>query len=73
MAAPAAIHVGDTIEEDVIGARAAGIRPVLIVRERAGAAPGVSHEGAIVPPGTRREVAIGPPGVRTIGALTELL
>src|SRR5205807_9720524 len=26
VAAPAAIHVGDTIEEDVIGARAAGIR-----------------------------------------------
>lgn len=30
------VHVGDTAEEDVLGARAAGIRPLLIDREGAG-------------------------------------
>ena len=36
-------HVGDSVREDVDGARAAGIRPVLVARDdagRAGAAPG---------------------------------
>jgi FMN phosphatase YigB (HAD superfamily) len=28
-----AVHVGDRVEEDVEGARAAGIAPVLVVRE----------------------------------------
>jgi putative hydrolase of the HAD superfamily len=31
-----AIHVGDSLEHDVAGARAAGIRPVLVAREGAG-------------------------------------
>jgi len=31
-----ALHVGDTAEEDVLGARAAGIRPLLIDRDGAG-------------------------------------
>jgi putative hydrolase of the HAD superfamily len=31
-----ALHVGDTPEEDVVGARAAGIRPLLIDREGSG-------------------------------------
>jgi putative hydrolase of the HAD superfamily len=38
-----AVHVGDRIDEDVAGAVAAGIRPVLVVRDGAasdGAAPG---------------------------------
>lgn len=33
-----AVHVGDSLENDVAGARAAGIRPVLVARD--GAAPG---------------------------------
>ncbi len=36
-----AIHVGDTLDEDVAGARAAGIEPVLIRRAAAPAVPGV--------------------------------
>jgi putative hydrolase of the HAD superfamily len=32
-----AVHVGDSLENDVAGARAAGIRPVLVTRE--GGAP----------------------------------
>lgn len=40
--APAeAIHVGDTLDEDVAGARAAGIEPVLIRRSDGPAVPGV--------------------------------
>jgi FMN phosphatase YigB (HAD superfamily) len=35
------VHVGDSLEEDVAGARAAGIEPVLIARERDVRAPGV--------------------------------
>ncbi len=35
-----AIHVGDSLEEDVAGARAAGIEPVLLNRDGA-AAPGI--------------------------------
>jgi putative hydrolase of the HAD superfamily len=31
-----ALHVGDTVDEDVAGAQAAGIRPLLIDRERGG-------------------------------------
>jgi putative hydrolase of the HAD superfamily len=39
-AAPAdAWHVGDSVEADVEGALAAGVRPVLIARDGAGAAP----------------------------------
>lgn len=36
-----AVHVGDSLEEDVAGARAAGIEPVLISRERRISARGV--------------------------------
>jgi putative hydrolase of the HAD superfamily len=40
--APAAVlHVGDTPEADVVGARAAGIRPVFVARGGAAAPPGV--------------------------------
>jgi putative hydrolase of the HAD superfamily len=37
----AAIHVGDSLEEDVAGARLAGIEPVLVRREAGPSAPGV--------------------------------
>ena len=37
----AAIHVGDSLEEDVAGARAAGIRPVLLARDGEAAPRGV--------------------------------
>lgn len=41
-ASPAeAVHVGDSAEYDVAGARAAGIEPVLVVRDGAPAPPGV--------------------------------
>ena len=36
-----ALHVGDSLDEDVAGARAAGIEPVLIRRDGAAAASGV--------------------------------
>lgn len=36
VAPAAAIHVGDTYGEDVVGARAAGIRPVLVARDGGG-------------------------------------
>jgi putative hydrolase of the HAD superfamily len=39
--AAGAMHVGDTLEEDVAGARAAGLRPILVRRDRAPAPPGV--------------------------------
>jgi putative hydrolase of the HAD superfamily len=35
------VHVGDSLDEDVAGARNAGIEPVLIRRQRGVAAPGV--------------------------------
>ena len=54
-----AVHVGDSVEEDVAGARAAGIEPVLLRREGAG-------------PATGPFVAADPP-VRTIATLTEPL
>ena len=36
-----ALHVGDSLEEDVMGARAAGIRPVLVRRDGRPGPPGV--------------------------------
>ncbi len=36
-----AVHVGDSIEEDVAGARAAGIEPILLSRDGRPAPPGV--------------------------------
>jgi putative hydrolase of the HAD superfamily len=41
VAASDAIHVGDTLDEDVAGARAAGIEPILIRRADGPPAPGV--------------------------------
>jgi putative hydrolase of the HAD superfamily len=38
---PVWLHVGDSIEEDVAGARAAGIEPVLLRRDGAGGPAGV--------------------------------
>jgi putative hydrolase of the HAD superfamily len=49
-----AIHVGDTLDEDVAGARAAGIEPVLIRRGGGRAVPGVrtiSSLAELVAPG----------------------
>lgn len=46
VAARAAVHVGDTVEHDVAGARAAGIEPLLVVRE------GATSDGP-VPSGVR--------------------
>lgn len=54
-----AVHVGDSLREDVDGARAAGIEPVLVRRRRA--------RRVIAPPGRR-----GARGVTTIASLTEL-
>jgi putative hydrolase of the HAD superfamily len=41
VAAAEALHVGDSVEHDVEGARAAGIEPLLVVRDGAAAPPGV--------------------------------
>jgi putative hydrolase of the HAD superfamily len=41
VAAADAIHVGDTLDEDVAGARAAGVEPVLLMRDRGSAPAGV--------------------------------
>jgi putative hydrolase of the HAD superfamily len=46
--ARAAIHVGDTLDEDVAGARAAGIEPVLIRRGGGAATPGVRTIASLV-------------------------
>jgi len=54
-----AVHVGDSLEEDVAGARAAGIDPVLLVRAGSDRAPA-------------RSGPVGD-GVRTIGSLSELV
>jgi len=54
-----AMHVGDSLEEDVAGARAAGIEAVWLNRAGLPGAPG--------PP-----AASGPPGVATIASLGEL-
>ncbi|MEA2370231.1 MAG: putative hydrolase of the superfamily [Solirubrobacteraceae bacterium] len=55
-----AIHVGDSYEEDVLGARAAGIEPVLLSRRSgAGGLIGAQSSGPV-------------PDVRTISSLAEL-
>jgi putative hydrolase of the HAD superfamily len=64
VAAGNAIHVGDTLEEDVAGARAAGIEPVLIRRRGRPPVPG----GGAPVPGSSQPF----PGVRTISSLAEL-
>jgi putative hydrolase of the HAD superfamily len=40
-AGPARLHVGDSLDEDVAGARAAGIEPILIRRDGSPGPPGV--------------------------------
>jgi putative hydrolase of the HAD superfamily len=58
-----ALHVGDSLEEDVSGARAAGIEPLLLTR-----APGpLLATGGEPATGARLE------GVRTIASLSELV
>ncbi len=42
-----AVHIGDSLEEDVAGARAAGIEPVLICRGRRIRPPGVRAIGSL--------------------------
>jgi putative hydrolase of the HAD superfamily len=59
-----ALHVGDSYDEDVLGARAAGIEGVLLAREDAGGALG----GQADPDAERARRA----GVRVIAALDEL-
>ena len=62
--AEAAIHVGDSFEEDVLGARAAGIEPVLIVR---------SDDDELLGAVARPPDAELIDGVRTIASLAELV
>jgi putative hydrolase of the HAD superfamily len=50
VAAAEALHVGDSVEHDVAGALAAGIEPLLVVRD---GARGVGSDHAQVPPGVR--------------------
>ena len=57
-----AVHVGDSLEEDVAGARAAGIEALLLVR-----AP-----GRLLAPGAQPPASGGLRGVRTISSLSEL-
>jgi putative hydrolase of the HAD superfamily len=56
-----AVHVGDSLEEDVAGARAAGIEPILIRRRSGDDAARTSASAAAVPA-----------PVRTIRSLAEL-
>jgi putative hydrolase of the HAD superfamily len=58
-----ALHVGDSAEADVEGARAAGVRPVLVVRDPADRPP---IPGASDPGGCAME------GVATVRSLSEL-
>jgi putative hydrolase of the HAD superfamily len=59
-----AIHVGDGYDEDVLGARAAAIEPVLLVRPTA-------ETGGLVAPGGG--AGTGTDDVRTISSLAELV
>jgi putative hydrolase of the HAD superfamily len=42
VAPEAALHAGDTVDADIAGARAAGIRPVLVARDGSAPPPGVA-------------------------------
>jgi putative hydrolase of the HAD superfamily len=67
-----AVHVGDSLDDDVAGARAAGIEAVL-VRRGGGAVPPAVRRGDAGSPGVRRGDAGEPvPGVKTISSLAEL-
>jgi putative hydrolase of the HAD superfamily len=57
-----AVHVGDSYEEDVVGARAAGIEPLLLVR----------RDSALLAAGGQAPDRTAPDGVRTIASLAEL-
>ena len=57
-----AIHVGDSFEEDVVGARAAGIEPLLLIR----------RDSTLLAPGTETPEAVSLDGVRTIATLAEI-
>jgi putative hydrolase of the HAD superfamily len=50
-----AIHVGDSFEDDVVGARNAGVRPILLSRDGRSAPPGVRTIASLL------EVGVGPP------------
>jgi putative hydrolase of the HAD superfamily len=64
-----AVHVGDSIENDVAGARAAGIRAILVRRDGDAAAPQSPASARLAsPPGAPK----GPTEVETVRALTEL-
>jgi putative hydrolase of the HAD superfamily len=56
-----AIHVGDTLDEDVAGARAAGIEPVLIRRGGGLPVPGVRTIASLAELGAPRVVRRQPP------------
>lgn len=47
VAAAEALHVGDSVEYDVAGARAAGVEPVLVVRDGSPAPAGVRTIGSL--------------------------
>lgn len=60
-----AVHVGDSVEHDVGGARAAGIEPLLVVRtpETARGLP-AADPSVVVPPGVRAIATLAPlPGL----------
>jgi putative hydrolase of the HAD superfamily len=59
--AAAAVHVGDSFEEDVLGARGAGVEPLLLVRE----------PGSLLAPGDPPDPELLR-SVRTIASLAEL-
>jgi len=65
-----AIHVGDSVKADVVGARSVGIRPVLIERGsrgEGGEAAGMAHEPSIQPD------AAGVPRIGDLWDLVDLL
>ncbi|MBV8733610.1 MAG: HAD family hydrolase [Solirubrobacterales bacterium] len=58
-----AVHVGDSVEEDVAGARAAGIAPILLRRDGGPGPPGVRTIASLRElPGELRGVTSGPSG-----------
>jgi putative hydrolase of the HAD superfamily len=42
-----AVHIGDSVSEDVVGARAAGVEPILLARTPAPAPDGVRTIGSL--------------------------
>jgi putative hydrolase of the HAD superfamily len=66
-----AVHVGDTLAHDVLGARDAGIAPVLLRRADAGPASSPSRAAADPPEAGTHEGRLA--GVPVISSLAELL